>query len=585
LVSTSTVLYDEELPKVFSSSNDLALLKNLGSCTASNGAFALETLTCGLSFNGEIEQSELHLNEASNNHELHTKTTQPSHEHLPPLSTAKCLSNDDQSVLPSADIDYDTFHDDLQDMEENPSTCVWIGGIDDAHSSKLQSVSKNHSTICNSPCNLVEMEHPNLNERYFWNDFQFERKENQHFEDASERTKFASTSSNEDFDNMDVDGENTSKIQNVFKSQQLFSVPLDDRESFPLDSPHASKNHNNIISSQSSNVLLELESLCSQRAIGFETYDLESCVRIHKDEVESMEQVESLKDAFSIQEPCYQGHTLIEELPSLPVDVKNETKVTRSGSEIYEEFCNGRPLEDDIPYVVVEPICVQSPVHQFHKDAYSQKNATQQSMEIYPMQDAIKELANGALLYDDPAIDIIAIKEQSQINTSIINTKSRKQVLKPLFFPGFLKKNPVFTLEKSSNVVDNDPIISEGNVKDHFDENKGLSNDKLTKNLSLNGKENEDKNLNINGKLNNHAISNGNGGSEQLELKRYPKDLLMDFGRENDVPIFMDQSRGLKNLKQGRNDSCACGSQQKWKKCCGKAIILKGGLATKQVKV
>ncbi len=37
--------------------------------------------------------------------------------------------------------------------------------------------------------------------------------------------------------------------------------------------------------------------------------------------------------------------------------------------------------------------------------------------------------------------------------------------------------------------------------------------------------------------------------------------------------------------KQGRNESCACGSQQKWKKCCGKSSVIKGALADRQLVV
>ena len=572
LVSTSTI--EEELSKESYSLNDSTI------CSATNKAFAMNNLNFGFSSNNNIQKNEFFLDKASSG--LNTKRVHSPHEHLQVFSSTKCSNNDDINVSSLMNISNCTSSFDVQDIKENSSMCVWSNGIEDLCSSELHPI--DNPLICDLS--------NNLNEANLWNVSNFERNPNEHIKDTYKRSKFAGTNLHKDLGNMDIDDENTFDIHYSLESQQLFSEPFDDRISFSFDSSNTCKKHSDERFSQSSNELLELESLFSQKTIGVERSNLDSSLEIHEDKIGSSKlEIKALKDSSLIQQPFYQNHTFVKELPNLPLDVEEEklmTKTIERDVEIYEEPYDIRPLEDDIPYVVVKPIRVESSTCQFHKDAHLQQDMAQQSMKMYPIQIQanVIESTNGVILNNDIDNGIIAIKENDKMISSTTKIKLKKPILKPLFFPGFLLKNLKPSLENSISTYDNG-IHSEENVQSQLNEaSEDFVTDRPTTIPTSHGRESEDKTLNSSEKLDSHVISNINHTDEKFECKNESKDLPIHFEKENEISIFMDQSRSnIKHIKQTRNDSCACGSQQKWKKCCGKAIIPKEGLATKQVKV
>ncbi|KAG0616996.1 hypothetical protein M758_5G157300 [Ceratodon purpureus] len=581
MVSTSSDVFFEDLSNTSISSANYFPLNHSINHGASDKTYALESLNSKKSLVSDIEEVGSHFDVANNDHDHNIQNAQSSHDHFPPLSIENCLDNDDLNLSPSININHNSSHCDMQDTKNESTTCVVS---DELHLPKLQFVREDHSTVqCNLPCTMVESEQRNSS--CLLDHVEVEKAKHQHYEDASERLKFASTSFNGNFDNINVYGENTSSVHDIPVSQQNFNVPLDDRSSFPLDLSSASKNHSNRTPPQSSNVLLDLESPCFQKTIDVDTPHLESSKRFYKDEVESIEQAEYLEDDIFVQEPCLQGSTLIEELSSLPSDIEkisSEEKITQNRIEMHEELYNLRQSEDDIPYVLVEPL-------RSHNDAHLNEDVAQQSMEMFTMElhDTNMEPTFEKALSDAYANDNIETREEKKIDTSIVHTKFKKQVLKPLFFPGFLIKSPKPTLKKSSNIANNNAIRNEEKISRQFYEaNEGLLYDKLKESSTINFEVSDDENLNMSNNLDNHITSNGNHGKDKLEFSEKSKGLSKDFGRDqNCVSIFMNQTRRMNLIKQGRNDNCACGSQQKWKKCCGKAIALKGELATKQVKV
>lgn len=595
LVSTSTVVHKEDLSKERSSPSHLILSDDLITSNHSNRSLALENLNCGLSYsNSNIEENELHLDLVNN--DLNMEEEEALHEHCPLLFATKSLNNDDLAKSQLVDNNNFTTLFDVENNIRNLSSCKWIDGTDDLYLSKLNFMVGDNPKICNPSNSLVEIKQTGLNEADLWNDVGFGRNKHQNIEDDFKRLKSTKTSLNGNFHDMDINGEITSNVHDVLELQKLPNMLVDGKISLPSEflNPYNTRFLN------PSNASMKLESLCSSIATDTKLNDFESSLKIYEDGIESKEQVELLKDSLLNPEPCYQDHISIEELPILTMDVKKEvstTKLTKSGIVIHEESYDIRPLEDDVSYVVVEPLCNESSTSQLHKDTSLQQDMTQQSMEIFPieMQDTTRELSNGVKLNDDT--NDVAIKGQCIIDTLGMHNKIKKSKLKPLFFRGFLIKSSTLSLEKTMNPNGN-TIINKEIIQDHYDEgNENLSNGRCSKNPTSIDNENESKKSSRIKKSNNHVISNCNhcnengsenendNGNEKLELKKMSKEIPINFGRENDISILMDQSRSMKHLKQGRNDSCACGSQQKWKKCCGKAIVFKGGLATKQVKV
>ena len=175
---------------------------------------------------------------------------------------------------------------------------------------------------------------------------------------------------------------------------------------------------------------------------------------------------------------------------------------------------------------------------------------------------------------------------QEELSSAAAAVKSKAQTPKPLFAQGFLNKSPRLRSVKSSNstTIANSNGVGDSNGKVHRKETEQNSPaGKSANEIVANVKEVVD--TTSNGRLSSPITSNGNhsnGKSVSVKKSSVP----LESTRENGVPstILVDRSGGMK-LKQGRNESCACGSQQKWKKCCGKASVLKGGLATKQVTV
>ncbi|CAM6021515.1 unnamed protein product, partial [Sphagnum balticum] len=123
-------------------------------------------------------------------------------------------------------------------------------------------------------------------------------------------------------------------------------------------------------------------------------------------------------------------------------------------------------------------------------------------------------------------------------NSPIGRINDVKQNLKPLLAPGFLNKSHRLKIVKSVSRASTQLRSYTNHNNGSKDGKKGLM-DQISVNRSQSGTSQS------------HAVSGA-------------------FGAEH---------------KQGRNESCACGSQQKWKKCCGKSSVIKGALADRQLVV
>jgi hypothetical protein len=204
------------------------------------------------------------------------------------------------------------------------------------------------------------------------------------------------------------------------------------------------------------------------------------------------------------------------------------------------------------------------------------------------LQEVVEESVAGAKLGVANSQKSSQEITQEELSSAAAAVKSKAQTPKPLFAQGFLNKSPRLRSVKSSNstTIANSNGVGDSNGKFHRKETEQNSPaGKSANEIVANVKEVVDTTSIGNGRLSSPITSNGNhsnGKSVSVKKSSVP----LESTRENGVPstILVDRSGGTK-LKQGRNESCACGSQQKWKKCCGKASVLKGGLATKQVTV
>ena len=211
------------------------------------------------------------------------------------------------------------------------------------------------------------------------------------------------------------------------------------------------------------------------------------------------------------------------------------------------------------------------------------------SLNSSGLQEVVEESVAGAKLgvANSPQKSSQEIT-QEELSLAAAAVKAKAQTPKPLFAQGFLNKSPRLRSVKSSNssTIANSNGVGDSNGKVHRKETEQNSPaGKSANEIVANVKEVVDTTSIGNGRLSSPITSNGNhsnGKSVSMKKSSVP----LESTRENGVPstLLVDRSGGMK-LKQGRNESCACGSQQKWKKCCGKASVLKGGLATKQVTV
>jgi hypothetical protein len=210
------------------------------------------------------------------------------------------------------------------------------------------------------------------------------------------------------------------------------------------------------------------------------------------------------------------------------------------------------------------------------------------SLNSSGLQEVVEESVAGAKLGVANSQKSSQEITQEELSSATAAVKSKAQTPKPLFAQGFLNKSPRLRSVKSSNstTIANSNGVGDSNGKFHRKETEQNSPaGKSANEIVANVKEVVDTTSIGNGRLSSPITSNGNhsnGKSVSVKKSSVP----LESTRENGVPstILVDRSGGTK-LKQGRNESCACGSQQKWKKCCGKASVLKGGLATKQVTV
>ncbi len=182
-------------------------------------------------------------------------------------------------------------------------------------------------------------------------------------------------------------------------------------------------------------------------------------------------------------------------------------------------------------------------------------------------------------------------------NSPIGRINDVKQNLKPLLAPGFLNKS--HRLKTVKSVSKNAGVYPDG----HSNQGNGWATTSAqtefppgqTSMLGMNGRS-------ISASVGELEVSDLQGHSSSrasTQLLSYTnhnngskdgKKGLMDHISVNRSQSGTSQSHAVSGAfgakhKQGRNESCACGSQQKWKKCCGKSSVIKGALADRQLVV
>lgn len=560
----------------------------------SNGSFSLQILNCNSSCNRNIQKNEAPLYTVNDDYNI--KNTKSMHQYNSLHSPSKCLDMNQLEVLPLEEIDNFSLRYKVQDFGKTSLFSKEpLGGVEDLfQSSNLNSPStlENHPTICNSSNIFVETERSTLNEAYIWNDIDFERTKPPHIEDASKRLESSSnTSSNRDSHDMDIDNSYTSNIDDMLESKRIINMSSNNSTSVSLDLPKSCKNCGDEGISQSSNDLLGSQDFhCSKRNLEVERYDSESSTRthgvevrtlnqnhqiesikenswiqqpskgghilidennlerydlksspkIHQRELEPTNQIESLKEDSLIEQSCHECHILIDELPPLIINSEKKmstTKITRSGIEIHEESYDIRPLEEDIPYVVVEALSTKSTIPQIYQEQpLQEEDIPNQSMK---MKNNVMECTNGEMLNVGTTNNVVTLKEaQSKISIFASDTKLKKQATKPLFFSGFLNKSPksTFTNSLNRNIVTNGKgsSSSKENVQGQFIKGgESLSNWRHTSTPNSNGKENSDQRMNC------HITNNGIHNNGILEFNKKSKDLPSDIGRKNGVSIVI----------------------------------------------
>jgi hypothetical protein len=490
-------------------------------------------------------------------------------------------------------VDNFSLNYDSKKIEEIPSTKKGsMSNVEDLLYLNHALTPQNHPIICNSSNKFVEKERSSLNEANIWNGNDFERIKQQNVEDTYEKQDLSScTSSNRVSHDMDIDSKGTSNTDESIESNRPSNMPSSYDASVSSNLLKIDKFCDNQDILQSSNDVLSSErSHYFERILDVERCALKSFSRIHKANFGHVDQkdqpialqenswiqqpceegnipidkynlqqhnlitsqnnhevefgptypIDPLQKDSWIQEPCHECQILIDELPPLIINNKKETsttKVTRSGIEIYEESYDIRPLEDDIPYVIVEPL---STISQISEDqTLQQQDKLYQSTNLCTMEmkNTIVECTNGEILNVVSTTNVEPLMEaQSKINLFALDTKLKKHATKPLFFSGFLNRSSksIFTNSLNKNIVANGNGISEEN--NHGELIKGgesLLNWRHTSTPIINGEEYNDQSLSC------HISNNSIHGHRILELNKTSKDAPSNIGRKNSVPIVI----------------------------------------------
>lgn len=545
--------------------------------SAPNVTSSSQTLNCNLPSNNNLKQNRLSSDATSDDLDRgKIKLTNQQHSLLPSskslgvdrLMVFSCVENDDLS--PHSQV--------LNFGGMSSSISAWVSGTDDLLPSNLHSMCSNYSAVSSPHGTFAGHERRSLNEADAWNDYVSNRVKRQHIEESPEKLGSAGACLNGDSQYMDVDEGSASTVDDDLNPHTSFEVLFNDgagRSSVLLDTCRTSGNRELF---RSSAALLELESLHSRSAL-----QLTSSIKNQGAGIEPMGSTEPSGESSSFLKPL-RSRVLTEELPRPAVDIRKVTstvRVTRSGTEIHEESFDVGPIEDDIPYVFAKPLFAEPAIPQFCEGPCDQQPDKSRRLTKTPtveMQDSVLGAADGVPIPPDTISYVDVEENQCKIDTLIWDVKRTNQSSKPLFRPGFLIKRSKSNSSNSMSCTDafaNDR--SEAIGQGHFIEVcQDPSNGIPASAPVTNGTGIDPQRSITNGKL----ISNRNYSDGKSVSRKKPKDSPLE-----NSPIIKDQSESTKykNVKQRRNDSCACGSQQKWKKCCGKASVLKGGLVTKQV--
>lgn len=575
-VPVSTFACQEEiLLEEARSSND--------SFSASNIASTSQTLNGHFSSNGNLVPNGLSLD--ATNDGLDWRENKFTPDKLSPLSTSKRLGVDQLEVYPLVDNGSFSPRPQVDDFGRTLSLPrEWAGGINDLFSSNSHSGNSEYSADSSPSGAIVEKERRSLNEADVWNDVTSDRTKRQHTEDSSENLGSADAHMNGDSQHMDIDEGNTSIVDVVLhphRSNEALTGDGAGCSSMLLDVCQMSDNGG---LPQSSNSLLELESLYSQS-----TLELMPSIITHGAGIEPME----IAGSSPFLSSPHRGRVLIEELPGPVLNGGNDmctAKVTESNMPTREETHDVGVIQDDIPCLVAKSPLAKPATPQVHEGPTVQQQDTAGHLmgtSRAKVHVTVVEASNGVKPTTDTINTVITGEERIKSSVSALDVKRTNQTSKPLFSPGFLIKNSRPTsgkpLIRSNDAVANGRGGEENGHGHSIETSRGLSNGRPASVPVTNGTEGGPLSSTTNGESSCQVTINGAPNDGNPKSRKKPKDPPLDSGRENDP---MDRSRSLKHkqVKQGRNDSCGCGSQQKWKKCCGRGTVLKG-LASKQVTV
>lgn len=195
----------------------------------------------------------------------------------------------------------------------------------------------------------------------------------------------------------------------------------------------------------------------------------------------------------------------------------------------------------------------------------------------------LRQVASDGRSRDDGGLKSEEATTSTGVGVSNSNRPRAQIKPKPLFSPGFLltskrktgEGNKVASPKADSNKVKTNVIVDTNKhlrgIGQHNAEKVPLYTSVVESGDSKESPLSRVKSTGVNGS--GGSGENGNGAS-------------LVVGESSLLPMKESQSsqfvRGVHNggkgnsrLKQGRNEICACGSQRKWKKCCGKADVMK----------
>lgn len=581
-LSEDTNLYDQSVSSLEASATDLEFRSTNGQAATSQFSDSIQFL------NGIVEQNGVSADSTGDSLDRGGKRT---HDGLSYFSGPRVLDTDPSPVLAVESNDRSFSQSDSGGTSS--SSTVWPKGVADLVSSSVCSM------LSDGPAVSLEHRGQSSVEADTWKDELSARAKRQHLELSSGRLGYTGPRVDGNCRLMEIDGDIEDGESHKISERFLEVLPGDCAgEVLSGQVGHEMQGGRGLIQSSSKD-LLELESLCGQSA-----YQESHSEGLLRGEVSApairipwVNTVPFLTETTpgesnNVAQPS-QGRVLIEELPE---PITNSTDIREvSKEEVLDCFSFDLKtveeviMEDDAPYMIMEPISIEP--DQFEELPNQREEMVGQASEetVSDVQDITKEKANAAASSGEP-LESSQIEQGPQEGGAVCRTevspvdilKTEKQIIKPLIAPGFFNRSPRPRAAKSLNKKVQ--VITTAHENEGTSQSENIQVDTSGETghagIAQNGTEAGETEKQVpNGKPSSQVTSNGNHSNGKSSRKKESIDPTSDIKTEN------GECSATGKHKQGRNESCACGSQQKWKKCCGKASGIKGGLPARRLVV